>query len=48
MTKTIETWSTFLAEVFQDLYRMTKKGGWVAFKVGEVRNGKIKNKDASL
>ena len=24
-----------------ELYRVTKKGGWVAFEVGEVRRGKI-------
>ena len=25
-----------------ELYRITKKQGWIAFEVGEVRNGKIK------
>jgi hypothetical protein len=30
-----------MQEVFQDLYRITKANGWVAFEVGEVRKGKI-------
>ncbi len=27
--------------VFKELFRITSPGGWVAFEVGEVRNGKI-------
>ncbi|MFX1577970.1 MAG: site-specific DNA-methyltransferase, partial [Promethearchaeota archaeon] len=29
-------------DVFHELFRITKVGGWVAFEVGEVRRGKIK------
>jgi hypothetical protein len=37
----IDRWVEFMQEVFQDLYRITKANGWVAFEVGEVRKGKI-------
>ncbi len=42
MSKTIEDWTKVMQKVFDELYRITKKGGFVAFEVGEVRNGKIK------
>ena len=41
MAKTIGEWCEFIGAVFKELYRLTKKGGWVAFEVGEVQNGKI-------
>lgn len=41
MAKTITEWSDFIEEVFQELYRITKSDGWVAFEVGEVQNSKI-------
>lgn len=41
MAKTIDEWCEFIGEVFNELYRVTKKGGWVAFEVGEVQNGKV-------
>jgi hypothetical protein len=31
-----------MQEVFAELFRITKIGGYVAFEVGEVRNGKIR------
>jgi DNA modification methylase len=40
--KNLESWQTFTDDVFRELYRITKPGGWVAFEVGEVRNGTIK------
>ncbi len=42
MSKTIEEWMDVMQNVFHELYRITKKGGVVAFEVGEVRYGKIK------
>jgi len=42
MAKTIEQWSLVMGGVFQELYRITKSGGWVAFEVGEIRNGRLK------
>lgn len=41
MSRTVEEWSLVMGQVFHELYRITKPGGWVAFEVGEVRNGKI-------
>ena len=40
--RTIEEWSAVMQDVFHELYRITRHGGWVAFEVGEVRQGKIK------
>ena len=42
MEKTVEKWAQVMLGALTELYRITKKGGWVAFEVGEVRNGKIK------
>ena len=42
MSRTIQQWSLVMGDVFHELYRVTKKGGWVAFEVGEIRNGKLK------
>ncbi|HEY6435489.1 MAG TPA: hypothetical protein VIY47_02790, partial [Ignavibacteriaceae bacterium] len=42
ITKKIDEWERIMGEVFIELYRITKKGGYVAFEVGEVRKGKIK------
>lgn len=41
MAATLEQWSAKMGSVFDELYRITKTGGWVAFEVGEVRGGKI-------
>lgn len=41
MAKTVEEWSSIMFSVFKELFRITKRGGWVAFEVGEVNNGKI-------
>ena len=42
MSKTVEEWGAKMQQVFNELYRITKPGGIVAFEVGEVRGGKIK------
>lgn len=41
-SRNIGQWSAMMAGVFTQLFRITKSGGWVAFEVGEVRNGMIK------
>jgi len=48
MAKTIEKWSEIMSDVFKELYRITKKGGWIVFEVGEVKNGKINLEDYVL
>jgi hypothetical protein len=42
MAKTIETWSSVMCDVFKELFRITRNGGWVAFEVGEVKKNTIK------
>lgn len=41
MSKTVEEWCSVMEQVLCELYRVTKKHGYVAFEVGEVRKGKI-------
>lgn len=45
MSKTVETWSDVMSDVFRELFRITKKNGWIAFEVGEIRGGKINLED---
>lgn len=42
MASTIEKWSAVMQNVLYELYRITKSHGYVAFEVGDVKNGKIK------
>lgn len=42
MSRTVDDWSKKMGLVFKELYRITKRGGWVAFEVGEVRKGTIR------
>ena len=35
-------WETRITDVLSEVYRVLQPGGWVAFEVGEVRDGKIK------
>ncbi|MEZ5015193.1 MAG: DNA methyltransferase [Chitinophagales bacterium] len=41
MSRTVEEWVEVMQKVFHELYRITKKGGYVAFETGEVRKGEI-------
>jgi len=40
--KSVSEWSEIMGKVFHELYRITRKNGWVAFEVGEVRKGTIR------
>ena len=42
LCRDVGTWSDMMGAVFDELYRVTVSGGWVAFEVGEVNNGKVK------
>jgi hypothetical protein len=42
ITKSLEDWERVIGEVLVELYRITKRDGYVAFEVGEIRKGKIK------
>lgn len=40
--KNLSDWETGMMNVLSEIHRVLQPGGWVAFEVGEVRNGKIK------
>lgn len=40
--RSIDVWKEIMEEVFVELYRITKRGGYVAFEVGEIRHGQIR------
>jgi len=42
MARSVEEWTRVLRHVFCEIYRLTKKGGWLAFEVGEVRKGTVR------
>ncbi|MCI0706289.1 MAG: site-specific DNA-methyltransferase [Ignavibacteriae bacterium] len=42
MSHTVEEWSAEMLKVFLELFRITARGGYVAFEVGEVRKGNVK------
>jgi len=42
MSKTVFDWGKVMLDVLHELYRITKPGGYVAFEVGEIQNGKTK------
>jgi hypothetical protein len=42
MSRTVGEWAAEMGAVFNELHRVTKPGGWVAFEVGEVRRGTVK------
>lgn len=46
MHRKLDDWSRAMGDVFQELFRVVRPGGWVAFEVGEVSGGKIKLEEA--
>ncbi len=42
LSRTLQSWSTVMRAVFDELHRVTRPGGWVAFEVGEVRGGRVR------
>jgi hypothetical protein len=38
----LEAWCRLMRDVFSELFRLTRPGGWIAFEVGEVRKGSVK------
>ena len=37
----IEDWKNFVRSAFEEMCRVTREGGHIAFEVGEIRNGKV-------
>jgi hypothetical protein len=46
--KKLEAWQEAMTAVFRELHRVLKKGGHIAFEVGEVHGGKTKLEEAVL
>ncbi|MEO6594561.1 MAG: DNA methyltransferase [Planctomycetota bacterium] len=46
MARTVEAWQAAMREVFVELHRVVRRGGYVAFEVGEVRKGKVRLEEA--
>ncbi|MBL8022663.1 MAG: site-specific DNA-methyltransferase [Elusimicrobia bacterium] len=42
----LDEWAQVMGDVFQELHRVVRGGGWVAFEVGEVLGGRLKLEDA--
>ena len=42
ITRKLNDWKKAMGQVFTELHRITKNGGYVAFEVGEVRKGKVR------
>ncbi|RMI09208.1 MAG: class I SAM-dependent methyltransferase, partial [Calditrichaeota bacterium] len=38
----LEEWLEIMEACFREFYRIVKPGGWIAFEVGEVRNGRVR------
>jgi len=38
----LDAWCRLMQDVFRELHRVTRAGGWIAFEVGEVRKGTIR------
>lgn len=45
MARTVAEWTGVMGRVFEELYRVTRPGGYVAFEVGEVRKKTIRLED---
>ncbi len=41
VARTLDKWRRVMEDVFRELYRITRSGGWVAFEVGEIHRGQV-------
>lgn len=46
MARTVPAWQQAMHEVFVELFRIVRPGGYVAFEVGEVKGGKVRLEEA--
>jgi hypothetical protein len=46
MARTVPAWQQAMQEVFVELRRVVRPGGWIAFEVGEVRRGTVRLEEA--
>lgn len=47
-TPSLSSWEGIMQMVFHELFRITKKNGYVAFEVGEIRKGSIKLEESVI
>ena len=48
MFRRLEDWSERMTKLFQELRRILRQNGFIAFEVGEVRGGKLKLEDVVI
>jgi hypothetical protein len=48
LAKRLEEWQAVMRQVFVELHRVVRHGGWVAFEVGEVRSGTVRLEEAVI
>lgn len=48
MARTVEAWQEAMRQVFVELHRVVRPGGYVAFEVGEVRKGKVRLEESVI
>jgi hypothetical protein len=41
-SRDVEGWKAMMLGVLRQLFRITKRGGWIAFEVGEIRKGSMR------
>lgn len=46
MARTVAAWQQAMQEVFVELRRVVRPGGWIAFEVGEVKRGAVRLEEA--
>ena len=46
MARTVPVWQQAMQDVFVELFRVVRPGGYVAFEVGEVKGGKVRLEEA--
>jgi len=48
MSRKLEAWALVMQEVLEELHRVTRSGGHVAFEVGEIQRGTLRLEEAVL
>lgn len=48
MARSVDEWRESMRQVFRELVRVLKQGGWIAFEVGEVRGGQVRLEEVVL
>jgi len=48
MSRKLEAWALVMQEVLEELHRVTRSGGYVAFEVGEIQRGTLRLEEAVL